>query len=125
MELKKRRWFIYLLIASCSGLFGLAGGTVIGASYMRDVIWELARTSMIADGNLAYTTLVLLEEGDTDALYYLLESEIDGTLSYLESVSESQEDLLEPLERQVYERLKRYRQEHPRPVAPEPIAGEG
>ena len=116
MQFLKRRWLRYLLVGVSSGLIGLLSGAAIGGSYMSKITWKLSRPSRISSGNQAYSTIVLLEKGDLELLYFILESEIDSTLSFLEHIEKSEGLPSRLPERKVYDQLKQYRLAHPRPA---------
>jgi hypothetical protein len=81
---------------------------------------RMSRVNHIYPGNQAYTAIRLLEDGETERLEWMLENEIDRALEYVERTQ--QQEVIDPSDPvfKVYDRLKRYRMEHPRHPSPTP-----
>jgi hypothetical protein len=98
------------LVALLAGL--LIGGRV-GIGIGSDIWLRMSHVLVVSTGAQAERVLVLLDRGDEATLRWEMEREIDRSLSYLETLKE--EGSLEPsVPLQLYERLRKYRDEHPR-----------
>ncbi len=106
-----------VILIAMVGLALLAAGFFAGFFKGMDVAsntWvHMSHINFVYPGDQAYTVIRLLENGETARLEWILEKEIDRALEYVESSQEQETiDPSDPVFK-VYDRLKRYRKEHP------------
>jgi hypothetical protein len=92
---------------------GIIGGAAIGFEVSTKAWYEISKPLTVATGGQALIVLTFLDKKDEVTLRHLMETEIDRTLLTLRTMETAQHlDPNDPMS-QLYERLKRYRQQHP------------
>ncbi len=109
-----RRVLPFVVTAFLAFVLGAAGGFLGGMKIASDIWARLSRPSMVGSGSQALNVIQLLDSGENARLRDYLESEIDSTLTFIESIDATGGLNEDEITRGVFDRLARYRNEHPR-----------